>query len=229
MHPRYELLLHGNNLSFRGGFFGLCNVVLVWDASGEPMLFDTGHFCVRGSLVKALNARGIATGDLKHVFLSHLHFDHCHNIDLFTRATIHVGARELEYASNPHPEDIYIPWKITELFGERHVNPLPSEGDLLSGLRHFEVPGHTPGSQALAFTDANGKNVVLAGDAVKYSRELIAEVSDQSFGRAEDSSASIRRIAKAADVIVPGHFPVLFKRGNGWLWDEPATLELIVR
>jgi len=227
--PRFELLLHGNSLSFRGGFFGLCNVVLVWDSRGEPILFDTGHFCVRSSLVAALARKGIAPADLKHVFLSHLHFDHCHNVDLFPAASIYVSARELEYAAAPASGDIYVPWKIRELLEERHLVPLPEEGEVLSGLRHFAVPGHTPGSQALAFTDASGKNVVLAGDAIKYPREVMALRSDQSFGSADDSAASIVRILDSADIVVPGHFPVLFKRGSGWLWDEPASIELLVR
>lgn len=37
---RYELLLKGGNLSFTSGFFGLCNVVLVWADERTPLLWD---------------------------------------------------------------------------------------------------------------------------------------------------------------------------------------------
>jgi DNA-binding GntR family transcriptional regulator len=51
MHATYELLLRGNNLSFRGGFFGFCNVALVTSESGRKVLFDTGHYCLRKGLL----------------------------------------------------------------------------------------------------------------------------------------------------------------------------------
>jgi hypothetical protein len=47
LNARYELLLKGNSLSFKGGFFGLCNVTLLTAADGTKILFDTGHYCVR--------------------------------------------------------------------------------------------------------------------------------------------------------------------------------------
>jgi hypothetical protein len=43
LNARYELLLKGNSLSFKGGFFGLCNVALLTAADGTRILFDTGH------------------------------------------------------------------------------------------------------------------------------------------------------------------------------------------
>ena len=93
----YDIIVKGNNLSFRGGYFALANVTLVLSADG-PVLFDTGHYCNRPSLVAGLKANGLEPKDVRAVFLSHLHFDHCNNIDLFPDARVYVSRREWEYA-----------------------------------------------------------------------------------------------------------------------------------
>ena len=229
MAIRYELLLNGNNLSFHGGFFGFCNVVLVWADERTPLLFDTGHYCVRKGLLKGLAERGLDPAKIPHVFLSHLHFDHCHNLDLFPNAKVWVSRTELEYAVRPHADDTNVPWKIRELLDGMDTMVIDGDGTVLPGIEHFAVPGHTPGSQALRFRNEEGKTVVLAGDAIKYAKEVIAEASDLVFDNPENASASIRRITGQADVIVPGHFTSLFKRNGRWLWDEPSSLEILIR
>ena len=229
MSARYELLLRGNSLSFKGGFFGLCNVALVTTEDGTRILFDTGHYCVRKGLLAGLKDRGLAPTDIDLVFLSHLHFDHCQNLDLFKGVTVCVGETELAYARTPHPEDIFVPWKIHELLADFDVRVLPKQGELVKGVEHFEVPGHTNGCQALRFTQPDGKRVVLAGDAIKYAKEIIAQVGDMCFGSTEDSRQSIARICEGTDVVVPGHFPEIFRRNGTWLWDEPASIELLLR
>ena len=43
LKARYELLIKGNSLSFRGGFFGLCNVALVTAEDGTRILLSLIH------------------------------------------------------------------------------------------------------------------------------------------------------------------------------------------
>ena len=229
MTAKYELLLRGNSLSFRGGFFGLCNVVLVTAEDGTRILFDTGHYCVRKGLLSSLKERGLVPTDIDLIFLSHLHFDHCQNLDLFKGVPVCVGETELAYARNPHPEDLFVPWKIHELLSEFEVRVLPAQGEVVPGIEHFEVPGHTTGCQALRFTQADGRRVVLAGDAVKYPKEILAKVSDMCFATVEQSRQSIADICEGTDIVVPGHFPEIFRRNGGWIWDEPASIELLLR
>jgi len=229
MSVKYELLLRGNSLSFKGGFFGLCNVALVTAADGTRILFDTGHYCVRRGLINGLKERGLAPTDIDLVFLSHLHFDHCQNLDLFKGVPVCVGETEIAYAHNPHPEDIFVPWKIHDLLADFELRVLPKLGFIAPGVEHFEVPGHTKGSQALRFTQADGRRVVLAGDAVKYPKEILAKVSDMCFATPEESRQSISEICEGTDIVVPGHYPEIFRRNGGWIWDESPSIELIMR
>lgn len=229
MHAKYELLVRGNSLSFKGGFFGLCNVALVTAEDGTRILFDTGHYCVRKGLINGLKDRGLVPKDIDLIFLSHLHFDHCQNLDLFKGVPVAVGKTEIEYARNPHPDDLFIPWKIHDLLADFELHVLPQRGVIAPGIEHFEVPGHTTGCQALRFAQEDGRRVVLAGDAIKYPKEILAQVGDMCFGSTEDSKRSIAEICANTDIVVPGHFPEIFRRHGSWIWDEPPSIELILR
>ena len=229
MSPRYEIIVHGNSLRLKDDFLGLANVTLIHAASG-PMLFDTGGYISRLGLIKQLNDRGLQPADVKTVFLSHLHFDHAHNIDLFPNARFILSAREWEYAKNPHPKDILVPWGILDQLARGRVDLIDGEGEIEKGIHHFPAPGHTPGSHALELHTEDKGRVVIAGDAIKYVKEVIICRCDMAFGTVGQGTASIERILSTADCIVPGHFPELIKQPNGtFVWDEAAHFHLLVR
>lgn len=228
MTIHYDVIVRGNNLSFRGGYFALANVTLVLTPDG-PVLFDTGHYCNRPSLIDGLRRHGLEPEDVRAVFLSHLHFDHCNNIDLFPGARVFVSRREWEYAAAPHPDDLFIPWLIHEQLAKHEVEFLDGEGPIVGGLRTLAAPGHTPGSYALVLDDTPHGCVVLAGDAIKYAKEAVARRCDMAFDTQIAGTESIGRILAMADRIVPGHFPELIKRDGRFEWDEPAELPLLVR
>jgi glyoxylase-like metal-dependent hydrolase (beta-lactamase superfamily II) len=224
----YDVIVRGNNLAFRGGYFALANVTLVFTPDG-PVLFDTGHYCNRPSLLDGLARHGLAPKDVRAVFLSHLHFDHCNNIDLFGDAKVYVSKREWAYVDAPHEKDMFVPWMVREQLKTHDVEFLDGEGRIAEGVRYFPAPGHTPGSYALDLDTANGERVVLAGDAIKYAKEAVTKRCDMAFDTIESGTASIEHILTIADRIVPGHFPELIKRDGTWIWEEAAELALLVR
>lgn len=223
----YDVIVKGNHLIFQGGFFGLANITLVSTPDG-PVLFDVGHICNRPALIAGLARHGMAPGDIRAVFLSHLHFDHCYNIDLFPDARVFVSRREWDYAKSPHENDPFIPWLIHEQLAKHTVEFLDGEGRIGEGVRYFPAPGHTPGCYALELDTAKGR-VVLAGDAIKYAREVVTCRCDMPFDTVESGTATIKHILERADRIVPGHFPELVKGENGFEWNEAAELNLLVR
>jgi N-acyl homoserine lactone hydrolase len=228
MKPKHSLLVRGNTLRLKDDFLGLSNITLIEGASG-PILFDTGGFISRLGLLKALAAHGLRPADIPVVFLSHLHFDHAHNVDLFPQARFLVSRREWEYVLNPHPDDLLVPWGIRHQLSQSRLELIEGEGQIDPGISFFPTPGHTPGCYAVELKGESGVTVI-AGDAIKYVKEVILQRCDMAFDTLEAGTESIARILDRADRIVPGHFPELVRQRNGaFSWDEPAPFELLIR
>ncbi|PSP15613.1 hypothetical protein BRC62_07025 [Halobacteriales archaeon QH_10_67_13] len=89
------------------------------EGAPEPILVDTSFGdlermdrlhpafqCSRSageSLTAQLDACGYQPEDIGIVVLSHLHWDHCYNLELFPDATILAQRAEIEYAIAPYP------------------------------------------------------------------------------------------------------------------------------
>jgi N-acyl homoserine lactone hydrolase len=215
----YEILVPGNSLAWDGGFLGFANLTLVTTSDGL-LLFDTGHYINRRALVAALAAHDLVPSDIDKVFLSHIHFDHADNVDLFTNATIFLGKADWAYVQDPAPGDLFIPWGIHEQLRKNKVELLDHDTELGGGLKALKLRGHTPGSMGLVLESERGETVVIAGDAIKNINELIngrqAEIEHRFPVAAslDDDEASIRRVVEIADRIIPGHFPELHKDGE---------------
>ena len=229
MRPTYDVLVQGNNLRLRHDFLGISSITLIRSERGL-ILFDTGGYTARLGLVRALKLRGLQPADIGTVFLSHLHFDHAHNIDLFRHAEFIVSQREWDYARAPHVDDLLVPWGIHHQLEQSKVNLIAGEGTLAEGVTYFPAPGHTPGCYAITLDTAESGTVIIAGDAVKYAKEAILKACDMAFDTREAGTATIQQILDRADRIVPGHFPELIRQADGtFSWEDAAMFELMVR
>ena len=228
MAVKYKIIVHGNNLRLRSGFLALANATLITCGSG-PILFDVGHYCNRVTLLEGLARQGMKTDDVKAVFLSHLHFDHCNNIDLFPNAKILVSRKEWDYAENPHKEDMFIPWMVKEQLRKHDLELIDGEDRITNGVHYFPAPGHTPGSFALKLDTGKTGCVVIAGDALKYPKEAVNRKCDMAFDTIAAGTATIEKILGMADRIVPGHFPELVKQDGRFTWEDAAEFPLMVR
>ena len=98
--PEIEVLLPGFSVSSDQGTLGLCTVTLV---RGEKLtVVDVGHFGRRTMLVETLEDHGISPEEIGRVILTHAHWDHSQNTDLFPNAEIVISKQELEYSRNPN-------------------------------------------------------------------------------------------------------------------------------
>ena len=228
MDLSYEIIVQGNNLKLRDGFLGLANVTLVRAPSG-PILVDTGGYVTRLTLLNALKARDLTPADIPLVFLSHLHFDHSHNIDLFPDAKILVSRAEWDYVANPHRDDLFVPWGIREQLERHDLDLIDGEGQIEPGLEFFPAPGHTPGCFALKLSVPDKGLVVIAADAIKYPKEALQGACDLEFDPMNRGGDTIRRILAMADRIVPGHFPELRRTAKGLTWDTEVEFSLLIR
>lgn len=228
MSPSHHVLITGNNLSYVDGSLGISSVVLVTTADG-PLLFDTGHYGNRPALLRGLARHGLTPRDVPRVMLSHLHWDHSLNVDLFVDAEILVSRREVDYLRSPHPEDVHLPWGVAEQLAKHRVRYLDGPTEIAPGVRAFPAPGHTPGLYALALDTGVHGRTVLAADAIKYPKEVLSGQADLVFDTVEASRGTIATILAEADRIVPGHFTEMHKQDGSWTWNDPAPFDLRVR
>ena len=93
----FHLLLPGMPAASPRGALGWCNVVLL-QQDGFRMLFDTGSHGDRAPLLAALGDRNLAPGDIQAIFLSHFHYDHALNAEIFPQARLFLSRAEHGYA-----------------------------------------------------------------------------------------------------------------------------------
>lgn len=154
------------------GWLGYCTVVLFPLEDGWA-LFDTGHQSDRHILFSALHASDIRPADIRHVVLSHLHFDHSLNLPLFPSAEVYVSRAELDYArqvSAGEVRDFSIPDFWPALLDNRRVHIVDDDLRISPTKRLKVLPGHTPGCMAMF---CEGPGIAVCGDVIKNAWEAI--------------------------------------------------------
>src|SRR5262249_18750908 len=98
-----ELLLQGFTLGTHQGRAPLCGIPLL--PGPKTILVALAPTGRRQLLLQKLAERGLRPQDIDTVVLTHAHWDHMLNIDLFTNAEVLVHETERRYLQAPDPED----------------------------------------------------------------------------------------------------------------------------
>jgi glyoxylase-like metal-dependent hydrolase (beta-lactamase superfamily II) len=194
---------------FSKGLFGVipCAAQLI-ETSDGLVLIDTGYgvedvrrphprlsrflhallnirFRMQETALRQIEAMGFSAGDVRHIVLTHLDFDHAGGIEDFPNARVHVMEAERDAAEKkrrgfiarrryrPVQWDDVRDWRTYQGGGEpwfgfdsvRALDGLPPE------ILMVPLPGHTLGHAGIAVQTAEGW-VLNAGDAYFYRREL---------------------------------------------------------
>jgi glyoxylase-like metal-dependent hydrolase (beta-lactamase superfamily II) len=178
------------------------------------------------SLAAALLGEGLAPQDIDTVILTHLHFDHADNLDLFPRACVVVQRSELAAAMDPVPSQRIYYWKSTleNLIGRKRPSQLRViDGDttLFPGLSLLLVPSHSEGMQVAIVDTEKGRAGLVSdlGDHYRYWFPADPRATDQPqrslagdflTGNIRTSSErdwqnSMRRVQRSCDIVVPAH------------------------
>ena len=195
---------------------------------GRHILVDTGFNEREAGLrsreltlnpVEALKRFGVQADDIKDVIVTHMHYDHAGNLDLFPNARFHVQDREMSYATGRcmcfghlrHPFSVeHVTLMVRHIYGERvtfHVG----EGEVAPGVTVHHVGGHSDGLQVVRVATARGP-VVLASDAAHFYGNLhrrspfpiVYNIGDMCVGW-----EIVERLAGHPDRIIPGHDPIV--------------------
>ena len=201
--PKVEVLLHGDSLRTDVGTPGFCSVVLI---EGEKrILVDTGHVGRRVVLQEALEKRGLTPADIDLTVMTHAHWDHAQNFDLFVDTPMLVHSYELKYARKPHPNDWATPaWTGAMIDFQKRIQEVEEGYEIEKGVTIMHTPGHSPGS-IVVLVEADDGLIAVTGDVLHYANVALTGVNPLVFWNEEAAKKSITRITETADAIYPGH------------------------
>ncbi len=199
------ILLPGVPVRGSRGYLGWSTVAFM-DTGGEGILFDTGSYGDRGLLLEKLREVLPQGMEVKTVVLSHFHFDHCQNVDLFPEARVVISRREWDYVSSGEYKDCgdtFVPGPLFDCLqkGAGSVRLVEDGEEIRPGMVCRLLPGHTPGSMGL---DLTADGTLLMGDAVKNGREFVGKDPSYHFASRECWLESWEKVQKASRII-PGH------------------------
>ena len=201
--PSVEVLLHGESITTNYGSLGYCSTVLV--RGDRTVIVDTGHVGRRRVLLAALDERGMRPSDVDVAVMTHAHWDHAQNYDVFPDAEVLIHEWERRYVRNPHDNDWATPrWTDAMLDSFADVREVEDGYEIEPGVRVLHTPGHSAGTMALIVQTAEGP-VAITGDGVANARAAVTKVNSNVFWSEEDSRRSIERVLAAAEIVYPGH------------------------
>ena len=224
---KFEIIMPAIGASSNRGALGWCNISIIY-AEGKTILVDTGSNDDREELWAELKKMNISIDSIDTVFISHLHYDHCCNIELFDKAEIVVSARELEYVLSGEYKkynDPYVPYATVKHF-EHRFKTFEGEEEIAPGVKTIALPGHTPGVSGLVLMQ---DRVVFTGDSVKNAYDFTHGIPPYAIYDGNLGLESYKKIPAVADVIVPGHGRP-FKIDNGKITyvGEPKPIDIKV-
>ncbi|MDA4112600.1 MAG: MBL fold metallo-hydrolase [Thaumarchaeota archaeon] len=201
---KIERLQPGRGIRSNAGTMGVAAVTLIRDGD-QNILVDVGHFGGRDELLQAMRAANLQPRDIDTVVLTHIHWDHCINVDLFDRATILAGRDELRLGYMMGIKDGHTRY-FKELLKKIGVRSVKDGEKVSDNSRAVLTPGHSPGHVAVSIKEDDGSTTVIAGDAIPNYRAYLRNMPDLIFYNKSDARASVTKIKKMKpSMIIPGH------------------------
>lgn len=167
----------------------------------------------------SLKCLDIDAATVKDVIITHLHYDHVGNFDLFPSARYHLQEKEMQFATGRHmahkyAHEAYDVENVVGVVREVYQGRVQfHDGDtvLTPGLSVHLVGGHTMGLQVVRVFTERGW-IVLASDASHYYRNFVENRPFPIVFSVEDMVIGwdrMRALADSDNHIVPGHDPVV--------------------
>lgn len=169
-----------------------------------------------------LAAVGVDSEQVGDVIVTHMHYDHAGNRDLFSRARFHLQDREMAYVTGRcmcHPA-LSAPFDVRDIASmvarvfERRVVFHDGDHELAPGLSVHRVGGHTAGLQIVRVWTRRGW-LVLASDASHFYANMELGRSFPIVYNVGDMYEGHRRCYELADRtenVIPGHDPLVMQR-----------------
>jgi len=206
----------------------------ILDDENGPILVDQG--CTNSCLeemgipvklkdhpVELLSRIGVAPGDVRHVILTHVHWDHYAGDAFYPNATYYVHRKEVEYVIGPlmrfrtysQHYNFKAVEKLLQLHFDNRVKQLEGEREsVLEGVEALCTGGHTPGLVSVAVHAGDGTRVIC-GDVVPRWQNVTETVPcgiHHDVTEALKALEIVKNEAGCLENILPGHDPAITER-----------------
>jgi len=195
--------------------------IVVDTGFGEAVAAERGR-TITNPVAAGLEAAGIDAADVRDVVITHLHYDHCGNGDLFANARYHLQDDEMAYATGRHMRHRAIAhaFEADDVVAMVHrvyagrVEFHDGDDAIAPGVMLHRLGGHTMGLQVVSVATAAGP-VVLASDAshfyAHFERNRVFPVV-YNVADVLEGYRTLFRLAGPGRRIVPGHDPLVLER-----------------
>src|SRR5262249_464316 len=156
------------------------------------------------------------------IIVSHMHYDHVGNYDLFPRARYHLQDCEMAYATGrcmchtalrmPFEVDDVVAM-VRKVFAGR-VAFHDGKDEIVPGVTVHHIGGHSKGLQSVRVKTRRGQ-VVLAADAAHlYAHLDSGRIFPITYNVAEvaEGYETLKKLASSPNHVVPGHDPLVLAR-----------------
>lgn len=161
--PKIDVLMEGNGIRTDIGIVGFCSVLLI--EGRKRVIFDTAHAGRRTYLLDQLTQRGLTPADIDLQVLSHAHWDHVQNCDVFPHAPMLLHRDERCYALDPHRNDWATPAWTGVVLETMKLQEVGEGYEMVPGCKVIDLPGYSPGSIGLEVETEDGRCLIV-GDAI---------------------------------------------------------------
>lgn len=205
-------------------------LMFVIEAEGKKIVVDTGPSSPEQAAkyhppiiqeadmapLAALKKAGVNPEEVELVIMTHLHWDHCYNTEMFPNARFVVQKSELQFAIAPYPDQVYqyeigIPGLFPAWLNVRSRMEIV-EGDvqdIVKGIHLIWLPGHTPGLMGVAVETKSGV-YMIASDHIPLEAnwagdDKLKHIPGTIHTNLADYYSSFNKMEKIAKVVLAAH------------------------
>jgi glyoxylase-like metal-dependent hydrolase (beta-lactamase superfamily II) len=168
----------------------------------KNILIDTGSIETRNELLESLEKLDIHPNDVNYILLTHFHWDHMANIELFKDALIYASNEEIKDFKKDRTD--FVRMKDLDWLADINKIKILDIKEFEKKHKSFKViltPGHTRGSISILY-----KGVLFSGDTLFNKDGSMIGRTDLKTSEPKKIYLSVNKLLKLKfKILCPGH------------------------